>query len=735
MKPTHILAICSLLAATLALPRAEAVRTQSETFEGYNNLSDGKLEGVALHWDGSLGVGPSLGNAFRPPQGAVIWDIATAPDGSVYLATGGPGAIYRLNPSTGDMKQVLDPDAPLVRAVHVDEKGNLYAGSSPDGRIYRIPPDGGFPEVYATLDSNYVWAIGADPAEAGAIIIAAGVPGRLYRIPAEFSPGDAPEVLAETENAHVTAFAQAEDGTLFYGTGPGGHLVEKQPNEKPETLVELGRAEVREIFPLETGGVRIALFRSSERGGGDSPGGDPGDSSGGNSSNPQGLPSGIFEVNEDGFVDTLLIGADEKIFSAALVAGELLIGTDTDGRLYRFADRFDWSLLGESKQGGEVSSIEPIHDQSAWVATSNPAAIYQLSYEPDAKGTFVSEVFDAEQKVRWGALISAGIGLDGVEWETRTGNRSDPDSSWGDWQPLKGEKIASAPGRFFQFRGKFNNLQAIVRRVEAFYQLPNEAPVFRRVEGIPVKLEAIPLPPEGPGRATLPQLFGSKGNAKGSKHSNGNNGNGSVANPFVVNEITGWLSIVWEATDPNHDDLRFRVYLRSLDQQEWFLLGEDLDMPFLSLNVSGFKPGYYEPRIVASDRMSNPPDMAKTSETRGQLILIDNQPPEIVPPTTEAPYTFTVRDNFSIITAVSYRLEGSEARSLLPSDGIFDSREEVFELPHDAGKPGASLFLEATDARGNQVAWTGLVRNGQEAKKQEPNAPDKEPTATEVPQN
>jgi len=165
------------------------------------------------------------------------------------------------------------------------------------------------------------------------------------------------------------------------------------------------------------------------------------------------------------------------------------------------------------------------------------------------------------------------------------------------------------------------------------------------------------------------------------------------------------------------------VYLRRLDQPHWFLLGEDLDMPFISLNVSGFEPGYYEPRIVASDRMSNPPDMAKSSETRGRLILVDNQPPDIVPPDTDHPRTFRVRDNFSIITSVSYRIEGSEARALLPVDGIFDSQEEAFQLPEAAAEPGATLFLEATDARGNRAAWTGLVRDAKKENRKKESKP------------
>lgn len=694
--PKHLAFL--FLASALSLP---AVRTDSRIFEGYGELSDGELDGVAVHWDGGVGIGPVLEEGIRPPEGAVIWDLERSEDGVLYFSTGGPGAVFRLDPTSGEMKKILDPDEPLLRAIHVDDSGNLYAGSSPEGRIYRVKTEGGFPEIYADLESLYVWQIEEDPENPGALLIGAGAPGRIYRLNADFAPGDEPEIVVDANSIHISTFTYTSDGTLYYASGPGGHLVRQKRGEESETLVELGSAEVRAIFPQEDGGVRIAVYRSdkSGKGGGnnDSDEEDP-------SIPPDGLPSGIFQVGPDGFVEILLAGSDEKVFSATLQNGEMLIGSDLRGRVYRFKDRFDWSLLAESKKGGEVSAIESIDDENAWVATSNPAALHRLTYNPDSAGVFTAEVFDAGQKVRWGALMAAGIRLKSIEWETRTGNRERPDNSWTQWTALDGDKVASGPGRFFQFRGTFENPATVVRRIETFYQLPNEAPAFRRVEGLPVRLEGIPMPPLPPGRATLTQLFRDT-----ESNGNGNSSNGSPPQPFVVNEDSGWLSIVWEAVDPNNDELRFKVFLRKLNDPDWFLLGEDLDQPFFSLNVAGFTPGYYEPRIQASDRVSNPPGEEKISETRGNLILIDNQPPAIVPPTAEDPLEFTVKDNFSIISSVSFRLEGSEPRALLPLDGIFDSREETFRLPEGAAQKGATLHLEATDARNNRAAWTGLT--------------------------
>ncbi len=693
----------ALLPLLFASSIASAVQTDSHIFEGYQTFSDGELNGVAVHWDGGVGVGPTLGQGIRPPAGTVIWDLTQIGDEFLYLATGGPGAVYRMEVATGAMEKILDPDEPLLRAIHVDKDGNLFGGASPGGRIYRVSNGNGFPEIYADLESLYIWKIVEDPENKGALLIAAGSPGRIYRLPANYSQGDEPEVVLETRAVHVSSFAFANDGTLYYATGPGGHLLRKSPDEKAETMLELGQGEVRAIFPMEDGSVRIAVYRSGKP----SMSSDNGNGNGNEEASlpPDGLPSGIFNVGPDGFVDVLLLGSDEKVFSAAMIGEEMLIGSDARGRVYRFQDRFDWSLLAESNNGGEVSRIEAIDEQEAWIATSNPAAIHRLTYDLAATGTLTGKVFDAGQKVRWGALMPVGIQLDSIHWETRTGNRSDPDESWGEWTPLKDQKVASSPGRFFQYRARFASPATVVRRVELFYQLPNEAPIFRRVEGIPVRLESVPAPPQAPQRAALPQLFSQNGNRKSSQNDS--------PPPFIIHEDRGWLSLIWEAIDPNQDELRFKLYLRRLDQQDWLLLAEDLKEPFFSLNINGFPSGYYEPRIEASDRMSNPPGLAKTAETRGNLILIDNEPPTIIPPKDDSPLEFQVNDAFSIITAVSYRFEGSESRALLPLDGIFDSRETTFRLPESVGTdstpPQGTLHIEATDARGNRAAWTGLI--------------------------
>ena len=73
-----------------------------------------------------------------------IWDLTFDPSGRLYVATGGPGAVYRVDFSKLGSKPELffKSDEAHIRSLAWDAKGNLIAGSDGSGLVYRIGPDG-----------------------------------------------------------------------------------------------------------------------------------------------------------------------------------------------------------------------------------------------------------------------------------------------------------------------------------------------------------------------------------------------------------------------------------------------------------------------------------------------------------------------------------------------------------------------------------------------------------------
>jgi hypothetical protein len=73
-----------------------------------------------------------------------IWDMTFDSSGRLYIATGGPGAIYRVDVAHGGAEPELffKSDEQHIRVLAWDKKGNLIAGSDGSGLIYRISPEG-----------------------------------------------------------------------------------------------------------------------------------------------------------------------------------------------------------------------------------------------------------------------------------------------------------------------------------------------------------------------------------------------------------------------------------------------------------------------------------------------------------------------------------------------------------------------------------------------------------------
>ncbi len=77
-------------------------------------------------------------------QAHYVWALAFDSAGRLYIATGNPGSIYRLDPARPAAAPELffKSDEAHIRTLVWDAKGNLIAGSDGSGLVYRIDPQG-----------------------------------------------------------------------------------------------------------------------------------------------------------------------------------------------------------------------------------------------------------------------------------------------------------------------------------------------------------------------------------------------------------------------------------------------------------------------------------------------------------------------------------------------------------------------------------------------------------------
>ena len=73
-----------------------------------------------------------------------IWDLTFDPTGNLYIATGDPAAIYRLDTAHANAtpEPFFKSDEAHIRSLAWDKKGNLIAGSDGSGLVYRIDSAG-----------------------------------------------------------------------------------------------------------------------------------------------------------------------------------------------------------------------------------------------------------------------------------------------------------------------------------------------------------------------------------------------------------------------------------------------------------------------------------------------------------------------------------------------------------------------------------------------------------------
>jgi len=159
----------------------------------------------------------------RDTKSQYIWDMTFDAGGRLYIATGGPGIVYRVDPAKPATKTEVffKSDEQHIRSLAWDSKGNLIAGTDGSGLVYRISPQGkGYVLFEAPRREITSIAVGADgtiyaasageksrnplpplPVQGiGTVTFTVVQPGSLQNVNASTSVPEGTEIYALTEN-------------------------------------------------------------------------------------------------------------------------------------------------------------------------------------------------------------------------------------------------------------------------------------------------------------------------------------------------------------------------------------------------------------------------------------------------------------------------------------------------------------------------------------------------------
>jgi hypothetical protein len=351
-------------------------------------------------------------------------------------------------------------------------------------------------------------------------------------------------------------------------------------------------------------------------------------------------------------------------------------------------------------------------------ATGNLAKIIRLGSDPGASGWFESPVHDAGTVARWGRIAWINSGKTGsLAFRTRTGNTARPDATWSEWSdPVNNPAPVTSPNaRFIQWRAEFtggSNAAPALDHVSLAYLPQNTPPVVRSIQ---VSSQA--------GAATVkPGASSSSTPASTAAFSITVTDTGDVSTPagtpsqMVSRSAGSQMQIAWQADDPDGDRLLYNLYFRGEDETQWKLLRGDMTENTYTLEGDVLADGRYFFRVTASDRLSNPLDLAREAALVSAPVLIDNTPPvvHVGAPRRNGPAVeldVEATDAASSLRRCEYSIDAGPWTPLEAVDGVIDSPQESFQVRlRDVPEGEHVIVVRAIDSAGNAGLAKVVIR-------------------------
>jgi len=694
----------------------------------------GDLENLSVDARGQLTLGPASELVYETPS-PFLWTVVPAPDGTLYVGTGNDGRVFKVD-ARGRASQLFDATELEIHAIALAPDGAIYAASSPDGKIYKIDRSGGTTTFFSP-EEKYIWALVSDAR--GNVYAATGDKGVVYKI----TPDGKGTPFYNTRATHATSLVMDKAGNLLVGTESPGRVIRVDAAGKGFVLLDTPYQEIRTLEFDDKGVLFVAAAngRPNSSGAPSTPESAPqatgsagsapvasvsvsteitavvvdssaAGSGSGTTRPPTGTSKGaIYRIAGDGLWDQVWDSREDLPYDLAFdTEGRLIVATGDKGKIYRLeGDPVRPTLLARAS-AQQVTSLYRDAQGRLLFATANPGKISRLSPQRAPRGTYESEVRDAQIVSSWGAITWRGqaIGTNRVEIATRTGNTETPDDTWSAWSAAyaaPGAPIASPKARYIQWRAVLTGAGdgPVLTSITTAYLQRNVRPQLRSVTVHPPGIVF-----QKPYSTGDPDLAGFE-NLTTPERKLTQAAQNQAQGSSTLGRRTyqkGLQTLQWRADDENEDELSYEVRYRREGDATWKVLRTGVTDSIIVWDTTTVPNGTYFVRVVASDAPSNSGATSLTGELDSSAFDIDNTPPAFSQPAARADgartiVSFDVRDDHSTVQKVEYSANGAEWRAVFPVDGIADSRSEHFEVAIDGAIGTRGLTLRAMDAMNN----------------------------------
>lgn len=613
-----------------------------------------------------------------------IFAMSTDVSGRLLAAISGKKC--RLCRFEGDKRDVIfEPnDAKYIFAISLDESGNIYLGTGPEGKVYRLDSLGKKAQLlYDSLDKN-ILSLATD--EEGYIYAGSDSRGLVYKINPRTKKT---MVLYDSNQPEITALlfttgSRAKDsgeGGLYAAT-TSAKIVQTQTQfaaqQPPEGRPEAETDEGENSSPNK-GGRKLKIANTQKPSDGKPGQGQPPVRKG---AKPE-QASFIYKITKDGFVNDIFNEA-VVFFCLAEEDGKLLVGTGNGAQLFSIDPVAEQeAIIYEDEQAAQVTAIAVAGDD-VYLGTANPAKLIKLSSGFASEGTYTSDLVDAGQPAKWGKLqLEADIPQGcKVQVASRSGNVKDVnDPTFSDWtEPVEitePVQLECPLGRFCQYKlvlqSEDGSKSPLIREIAVASTVPNLAP---KIASVTTERDA------KPGKE-------------------------------------GVLKISYRTEDDNGDKLIYKIDFRKVGRTNWIELKDELEAASFEWEGKTVEDGRYEVRITASDERSNTTSTKLTGSRISDPVVVDNTGPVVKNITTSALkntgqyriFEIKVQDELSAIGKLEYTIDSNaDWIGTVPDDLVYDTMDENFTIKIDAKKdlPKGDhvLTIKVSDAVGNTTYKT-----------------------------
>jgi len=614
-----------------------ATSTTKKVYESYKDFLNGEFDGLLLNEDGYLALSYKI-SSIPAPQENLFFSSTTDNNGNIYIGTGHKGSVYKI--ADKKIQKIYTTDRPDIFTITSDSNNNIYFASSPNGKIYKLDKSGKVKEFFDSKDRFY-WDMIAKYDKL--YVATGGNQGKLYII--NTTTGSLVKDYAIEELNISKLFIQNNE--VYFGGSEKGTIY-KLENDKIKSIFQSGNKEIKGIFKNAENEIFLATGGSKRN--------NPNNKSNKIIIQNDKLSGKIIEIDKDGESEILWESDEEMPFDLKGNNNRILWCTGNKGRIYSYENN-KVKLLGEV----EGKTILHLHkDKDRFIGTHNfPAGIFSISDNLVLSGNYESEIIDTKSLSIFGSLYITGKGS--IYGSYRGGNTGEPDNSWSEWSPLQKDKfkINLDKKRYFQFKINIKNeiTDSFLKSIEFFYLPANKSPK--------IKTLTISDKPEKK----------QKEKEKTEK---------------------GYLYIKYKVEDPDNDNLLYTIYLKNTDSDRLTLLENNYENDELKIEKANFEEGNYQIKLIASDELSNPENIRKSTQKISNFFVIDYTPPTIKIINDSS---FSVSDSMSNIKQVYYHTGDRKWKILFPDDKIMDSKNESFTINEKIVK---MLVVKAIDSNGNK---------------------------------